>query len=115
VTAKPLDGGRVTVRLGLGILLAVVSSACMAGETAPQALLERYKCVACHRDREARTGPAFADIAARYRGDPKAPARLVAVIRSGEHGRGPWPMPPHPEVAAADAKVMVRYILSMPN
>jgi len=105
----------VTARLGLGILSAAVSSACMAGTAAPQALLERYKCVACHRDRESRTGPAYADIAARYAGDPKAPARLAAAIRSGEHGRGPWPMPPHPEVSAADAKAMVRYILSMPN
>ena len=102
------------MRLGLGILSAAVSAACIA-QPAPQALMERYKCVACHRDREARTGPAYADIAARYREDPKAPARLAAAIRSGEHGRGPWQMPPHPEVSAADAKVMVRYILSMPN
>jgi cytochrome c551/c552 len=31
----------------------------------------------------------------------------------GSHGNGPWHMPPHPEVSDADAKAMVRYILSL--
>lgn len=114
MTAKPFDRQGVTVRVSLGILLAIAVP-CMAQGPGPQALMERYKCVACHRDREARTGPAYADVAARYRGDTAAPARLAAAIRRGEHGSGPWPMPPHPEVSAADAKVMVRYILSLPN
>jgi cytochrome c len=115
VTAKARIGRRVTVRLGLGLLLAAVSSACLAQGPTPQALMERYRCMACHRNYEARTGPAFGDVAARYRGDPAAPARLAAAIRRGEHGSGPWPMPPHPEVSAADAQVMVRYILSLPH
>lgn len=28
-------------------------------------------------------------------------------------GEGPWHMPPHPEVSDADARRMVRYILSL--
>ena len=104
-----------TVKPGFGILLALASAACLAQGPTPQALMERYRCVVCHRDDEARTGPAYSDVAARYRGDPAARARLVAAIRKGEHGKGPWPMPPHPEVSAADAKVMVRYILSLQN
>jgi cytochrome c len=80
---------------------------------APPALLERYRCYVCHADQETRTGPAFVDVAARYRGDSQARARLVAEVRKGTHGSGPWHMPPHPEVAAADARTMVRYILSL--
>ena len=68
---------------------------------------------AARADRETKTGPAYADVAARYRGDPKAIARLTAVVKQGAHGAGPWPMPPHPEVSAADARTMVHYILSL--
>ncbi len=79
----------------------------------PQILLRRYKCYSCHADRETKTGPAYADVAARYRGDPKAVAALTAALKQGAHGAGPWPMPPHSEVSAGDARTMVRYILSL--
>jgi cytochrome c551/c552 len=79
----------------------------------PRVLLQRYKCYICHADRETKTGPAYADVAAHYRGDPNAVAALTAAVKQGDHGAGPWPMPPHPEVSAADARTMVRYILSL--
>jgi cytochrome c len=79
----------------------------------PQVLLQRYKCYICHADQETRTGPAYVDVAARYRGSPNAVSALAAVVRQGAHGAGPWHMPPHPEVSEADAKKMVRYILSL--
>lgn len=84
-----------------------------ASAEGPQVLLQHYKCYVCHADRETKTGPAFVDVAARYRGDPKAAATLTAEIKQGNHGAGPWHMPPHPEVSAADARAMVRYILSL--
>ena len=77
--------------------------------------MQRYKCGVCHGIDEAKAGPAYVDVAAKYRKDPAAPGRLAAAIRKGRHGAGPWPMPPHPEVSAADAKTMVRYILSLPD
>jgi cytochrome c551/c552 len=76
------------------------------------ALLDKYKCSLCHGDTEAKAGPAYVDIAAAYRGKPKAEASVVAIIKKGAHGSGPWRMPPHPEVSAADATTMARYILS---
>ena len=79
----------------------------------PRVVLERYKCYVCHADREARTGPAYLEVAEKYRGDSRARTMLVAEVRKGTHGSGPWPMPPHPEVAEADARTMVRYILSL--
>lgn len=79
---------------------------------APQ-LLEKYKCMFCHAEREEKTGPAFVDIAASYKGSARAVDALTAAIRKGSHGSGPWHMPPHPEVSEAEAKVMVRYILSL--
>ena len=80
---------------------------------APQILLQQYKCYTCHADSESKTGPAYVDVATRYRDNPQAVAILTAAIRKGAHGSGPWHMPPHPEVSDADAKRMVRYILSL--
>ena len=83
----------------------------LADEARP--LLQKYKCYACHADAETKTGPAFVDVAARYRRDPKAGAVLVEAVKDGAHGAGPWHMPPHPEVSDADARIMIRYILSL--
>jgi len=87
------------------------SAPAQAGD--PAALLQKYKCNTCHAENETRTGPAFVDIAARYRGDDKATARLSAAIKDGVRGAGPWHMPPHPEISAADAIAMARYILAL--
>jgi cytochrome c len=101
----------MAARLAFGFAVFLAAGSCGADE--PSALLQRYKCTVCHARDEPRTGPAFIDVAAKYRGDAMAPARLAREVASGTHGRGPWPMPPHPEVSAADARAMVRYILSL--
>ncbi len=94
-------------------LVATLSLTGIAGAQAPQALLQQYKCYLCHADFEAKTGPAYVDVAARYRGDPKAVATVAAMIRNGVRGNAPWHMPPHPEVSDANARAMARYILSL--
>jgi cytochrome c len=78
-----------------------------------KALLQRYDCYICHADNEAKTGPAFVDVAARFGRDPKAVATLSAMVRKGAHGSGPWPMPPMPQVPEADARKIVDYILAL--
>ena len=79
-----------------------------------QALLQSYNCRLCHSDYETRTGPAATvDVAAKYRGKKNAASTIVAVIRKGVHGEGPWPMPPLPEVSPADARRIAAYILSL--
>ena len=102
----------VRMNLACFVLTGLVWGAGLARAQAP-AMLEQYKCYFCHTDREPKAGPAFADIAARYRGKPQATRMLVASVRNGRHGEGPWHMPPHPEVSEADAKTMVEYILSL--
>jgi cytochrome c len=94
-------------------LAATLSLIGIARAQAPQSLLQQYKCYICHADSESKTGPAYADVASRYRGNPQAITILSTAIRRGAHGSGPWHMPPHPEVSEADAKRMVRYILSL--
>lgn len=76
------------------------------------ALLHKHDCSLCHARDEARTGPAWVEIAQRYRNDPKAATKLAAIVRKGAHGSGPWHMPPLPQVPETDARRMVEYILA---
>ena len=94
-------------------LAATVSLIGVVRAQAPQILLQQYRCYICHADDESKTGPAYVDVATRYRGNSQAVAILAAAIRKGDHGSGPWHMPPHPEVSDADARKMARYILSL--
>ena len=98
----------VTVAAGL-----VAAGAAHAGDEQAVTLLHQYKCYVCHANDEVKTGPAYADVAAWYKGKSGALARVSAVIRNGAHGGGPWHMPPHPEVSKSDARTMARYILSL--
>jgi len=98
------------------VCLAFAAAACSVGVAQaqdPPVLLQSYKCYICHTNDESKTGPAYADVAARYRTNPRAVPILVATIKKGAHGAGPWHMPPHPEISDADADKMARYILSL--
>jgi cytochrome c len=95
-------------------LLALCNSAWAAGAP-PETLLEQYRCTICHAERVVGAGPAWVDIAVRYRGKPHAVKIVAGRIRSGVRDGGPWHMPPHPEVSKADALTMARYILSVRN
>jgi len=101
-------------------------SATTSTTTAPAAadskgleLIGASDCTTCHRleasSQGVSTGPAYSEVAAKY-----APAadttvnRLVEKIIKG--GSGVWgtvPMTPHPALAEADVKEMVKYILSL--
>jgi cytochrome c551/c552 len=89
--------------------------ACAAGADDAPALLHKHACDACHSNADVGTGPSWADIAAKYRGNPRAAAIVTGVIRKGRHGGGPWPMPPLPQVPDTDAKVIADYVLSVRN
>jgi len=98
MSARYLSSGCVEVLCSL-VLMAALSAAGVAQADDPVSKLQHYKCYVCHANDETRTGPAYVDVAARYRGNPKAVAILEAAIKRGAHGSGPWHMPPHPEVS----------------
>jgi cytochrome c len=80
---------------------------------ADEALLKKYNCTACHQNAVKVVGPAYKDVAAKYKGQPMID-KLAAKIRAG--GGGVWgqmAMPPHPQVSEADAKKMATYILAV--
>lgn len=80
---------------------------------ADEALLKKYNCTACHQNAAKLVGPAYKDVAAKYKGQPMTD-KLAAKIKAG--GAGVWgqvPMPAHPQVSDADAKKMAAYILTI--
>jgi cytochrome c len=97
---------------------AVVALAAPAATTAPdggdvQALLTANGCLGCHAVDHKVVGPAFQDVAARYKSIPDAQAQVVAHIRSGGQGRwGNIPMPPMSSVTEAQAATLAQYVLS---
>ena len=75
-------------------------------------LAEKAGCMACHTAKQRVIGPAFAEIAAKYRADSSAETRLVAKVKSG--GQGVWgnvPMPPFANLQEQDLRTLVRWIL----
>jgi cytochrome c len=77
-------------------------------------LLKKNGCTACHAVDKKVIGPAYVDVAAKYKGDAKAPAYLAKKIKEG--GSGVWgqvPMPPNSQVSDADIKTLVTYILGL--
>ena len=116
MTKKPVgieDAMRINA-MYLTLAIATFTATKAAGTEDPRALLQHYKCYICHSDAESKTGPAYVDVAAKYRGRVRAVPEVAAVIRKGARSGGPWHMPPHPEVSNAEAKAMARYILSLP-
>ncbi len=82
-------------------------------------LAKKSGCLACHSVDAKVVGPAWKDVAAKYKGDPTAKDALVAKVKAG--GRGNWtdvtggvPMPPYaPRVADADIEKLVDFVLGL--
>jgi cytochrome c len=78
-------------------------------------LAQKSGCFTCHTIDKKLVGPAWNDVAAKYRGQKDAEAKLVAKVAKG--GSGVWgtvPMPPNaPRVNENDIKTLVHFILSL--
>ena len=78
------------------------------------AMMRRTTCFSCHTAKAASAGPAYHEVARRYKSQPAAVEQLAAKIVQG--GTGVWgnkPMPPHPQHSLEEAQTMVRWILSL--
>ncbi len=77
-------------------------------------LVTANQCLACHQVDKSSAGPAYLDVALKYRGQPDAAARLHTKIKAG--GGGVWgelPMPPQVAVSDADADKIIGAILHL--
>lgn len=81
---------------------------------ADEALAKSKNCLACHTVDKKLIGPSYKDVAAKFAGDPNAPAELATRIQKGSVGVwGQMPMPPNPQVNDEEAKKLVEWILSL--
>lgn len=79
------------------------------------ALAQKSGCLACHSVDKKVLGPAYKDVAAKYKGDKGAEARLIEKVKKGGSGVwGPIPMPANsPHVKDEDIKTLVHWVLSL--
>jgi len=81
---------------------------------AAEALMAKDGCSACHAVDKKIVGPAYQDVAAKYKGDTGALAKLTQKVKAG--GSGVWgqvPMPPNPQASDDDVKALVSWILTL--
>ena len=77
-----------------------------------QALLNNNACLGCHAIAQKIVGPAYRDVAAKYKGDAQALATLETTIKKGGVGKwGQVPMPPFPALSDAQAKALAEFVL----
>jgi cytochrome c len=101
------------------IVVGAVALAFSAAASADLALAKKSGCLACHSIEKKIVGPAWKDVAARYKGDASARAALIAKVKKG--GKGKWTdvvgsavMPPYsPRVKDADIEKLVDFVLSL--
>ena len=94
------------------LLVIVASGGALAAD--PAAAAQKAGCMACHAMDKKLVGPSFKDIAAKYKGQGDAVAKLSDKVRKGGSGVwGPIPMPPNPDtkIGDADLKEMLAWIL----
>ena len=101
------------------VSMLVLAGAAMLAAGAAQAqdakaLLQKSGCTACHSEDKKLVGPAYKDVAAKYKGDAAAAGKLAEKVKKGGSGVwGPVPMPPNANVKDDDIKTMVAYVLTL--
>ncbi len=93
---------------------AAAPAAPAAASNDPAALAQAKGCMACHQVAVKVVGPAYKDVAAKYKGTAGALDTLVAKVKAG--GSGNWgqiPMPPQGATSTdEELKTIVKWVLS---
>ncbi len=92
----------------------LAAGAAQASDDDAKKLLQKSGCTACHSEDKKLVGPAYKDVAAKYKGDAAAAGKLAEKVKKGGSGVwGPVPMPPNANVKEDDIKTMVAYVLTL--
>jgi len=104
----------VLVSFACAVLFATGTAHAALDNAAAEALMKKDGCAACHAIDKKLVGPAYVDVAAKYKGDKDAVAKLTKKVKEG--GSGAWgqiPMPPNAATPAADISALVTWILTL--
>ncbi len=97
----------------IGTLLSIALS-CSAAFEAPKAMdiAQKHACLNCHSIDQKIVGPAYKDVAAKYKGNAKAQEMLMAKVKKGSSGVwGSIAMPPS-QIGDSDLKIVIQWILA---
>lgn len=96
--------------IALGALAALMTTGTSAFASAE--LASKKNCMACHSVDKKLVGPAYKDVAAKYKGQKDAVAKLAEKIQKGSTGVwGQVPMPANP-VTPDEAKQLATWVMS---
>ena len=102
-----------SVLIGTLVAAGLIVSGAASAADANMELAQKSGCLACHAVDKKLVGPSYKDIAAKYKGDKGAEAKLTQKVLKG--GSGAWgqiPMPPN-NIPEPQAQQLVKWILSM--
>ena len=80
---------------------------------ASKEIATKNACMGCHAVDKKIVGPAYKDVAAKYKGQADAVDKLAKKVKAG--GSGVWgsiPMPPQAQLSDEDRKALVTWVLS---
>ena len=92
----------------------VAATVIAGGAFAQEKLAQASGCLTCHSVDKKIVGPAFKEVAAKYRNDKGAEGKLFTKVKNG--GKGVWgdvPMPPNSHVRDADIKSLVHWVVTL--
>ena len=95
------------------VSLFVIAAGLIAGPAqASEDLAKKNGCMACHGTDKKLVGPAFKEVAAKYKADAGAAATLAKHVREGSKGVwGTAAMPPQAKVSDDDLKAVIAWAL----
>jgi cytochrome c len=99
----------------LAVLLLLSASAAPVVAATPEESARNTGCIACHMADAKLVGPSWKEIAAKYKGDAKAPANLAARLRvggTGVWGQVPMPATPKERISDEDLAALVEWVLA---
>lgn len=96
------------------MLVSIVCAVSMPMASASDKLANSAGCNKCHAQDKKLLGPSYKQIAAKYKTDPAAPAKLADAVRKGSKDVwGKVPMPPTPanKLSDKDLKSIIDWIV----
>jgi cytochrome c len=104
---------KIIAMLCLTALSLIVTARANATISDAGQLMAKYNCQACHQVDKQLVGPAFRDIAKKYKADAGAASKLQAKVKNGSSGVwGAIAMPPN-DVPAADLQALIEWVMSL--
>ena len=90
----------------------------MTSAHANEQLMENSGCISCHRINEKLIGPAYKEVAKKYRSSSREQVLAYLTIKVREGGEGVWgeiPMAPNPssKVSDEDLRTVLEWILGL--